>query len=189
MKHKLRPGEVLAWHFGANDGCLNFGCREKVRIGKWIRAEGELVMCQDGMHASKDVFDALQYAQGPILSHVVCRGEIAEQADKLVCRERKHLWQHDASTELRLFACWCVRHTPLTDGRVVWDLLTDERSRRAVEVSERFAGGEATPQALAAAGYAARDAAGNAAWDAARDAQRKRFHAFIAMITRKQEGT
>ncbi len=45
----------------------------------------------------------------------------------------------------RLFACWCVRNTPLTDGRKVWDLLTDKRSRDAVEVAERYAVGEATP--------------------------------------------
>ena len=74
---------------------------------------------------------------------------------------------------LRLFACKCVRSTPLGDGRVVWDLLTDERSRNAVEVSERFARGEATQEELDAARDAARNAARNAAraawaaWDAA----------------------
>jgi hypothetical protein len=57
--------------------------------------------------------------------------------------------------ELRLFACWCVRQ--------VWHLLTDERSRKAVEVSERYARGEATDSELSTA----RDAAWNAAWDAA----------------------
>src|SRR5438132_6042375 len=63
---------------------------------------------------------------------------------------------------LRLFACWCARLTPLADGRTAWDPLTEERSRAAVEVAERYARGEATEQDLAA--WDAWDA--SAAWDA-----------------------
>ena len=74
--------------------------------------------------------------------------------------------------ELRLVACWSVRQ--------VWHLLTDERSRNAVEVAERYAVGDATDDELAAAwdaaSAAARDAARvaarDAAWDAARAAAR-----------------
>jgi len=66
----------------------------------------------------------------------------------------------------RLFACWCVRYTPLADGRVVWDLLTNERSRMAVEVAERHAVGEATADELSTARSAARSAARDAGWDA-----------------------
>jgi len=71
---------------------------------------------------------------------------------------------------LRLCACAIVRETPLGDGRRVWDLLTDDRSRRVVEVVEQYARGEASDAELAAAGAAARAAAraaaGAAAWDA-----------------------
>jgi hypothetical protein len=82
--------------------------------------------------------------------------------------------EYNDDKRLRAFACWCVRETPLADGRKVWDLLTDERSRRAVEVAEAFIRDEATAEELAAAWDAAwdaaRDAAWAAAWDAARDA-------------------
>ena len=66
----------------------------------------------------------------------------------------------------QLFACACVRETPLPDGRKVWDLLTDERSRRAVEVGELFANGQATEAARSAARSAALSA-WLSAWSAA----------------------
>lgn len=83
-------------------------------------------------------------------------------------------------SERRLLACWFVRNTPLADGRKVWDLLTDERSRNAVEVAERHACGDASDEELDAARDAARDwardaaraAAWAAAWAAARAAAR-----------------
>ena len=72
--------------------------------------------------------------------------------------------------EWRLFAVWCARQ--------VEHLMTDQRSKDALNVAERHANGEATEKELAAAGAAAWDAAWdaagaaakNAAWDAARDA-------------------
>ena len=71
-----------------------------------------------------------------------------------------------SENDRRLAACCFVRRTPI-DGRTVWDLLTDDRSRKAVEVAERFADGEATERELDAASAAARGAANAAAWDEA----------------------
>jgi len=70
--------------------------------------------------------------------------------------------------KLRLLACRFVRGTRVDDTRTVWDLLTDERSRRAVEVAERYAVGEARKGELEAAARAAWEAwvASAAAWEA-----------------------
>ena len=69
--------------------------------------------------------------------------------------------------ERRMIACRCVRKTPLINGRTVWDLLEDERSREAVVVAERYVVGDATDEELADASSAAADAS-SAAADAAR---------------------
>ncbi len=84
-------------------------------------------------------------------------------------KQGKHDWMIWTATRpgvfsdsiLRKLACRFVRETPLANGRKVWDLLTDERSRKAVEVAERYADGKATAQELEDA-YDAADAAARA---------------------------
>lgn len=52
---------------------------------------------------------------------------------------------------IRLFACKCACDTPLRDGRVTYELLTDERSKKAIEVAMLYAVGRATEEERAAA--------------------------------------
>lgn len=116
------------------------------------------------------------------------------------CATMRELWDRDdirpdwrlwiatrdgvmSERDIRMFASWCVRQ--------VWHLLTDERSKHAVDVAERFAQGnasrfeletaraaaldaarDAAVEALAAARESAQDAAWAAAQDAAQDAAR-----------------
>ncbi len=68
------------------------------------------------------------------------------------------------SKEWRLYAVWCARQ--------VEHLMTDVRSRNALNVAEQYANGQATDEELAAARASASDAArasaSDAAWAAAR---------------------
>ena len=81
---------------------------------------------------------------------------------------------HPMTRQAILAACKAVRETPVGDGRTVWDLLADERSRQAVIVAERYADGTATDEEMAVAARAAAkaawsstDVATDAAWVAA----------------------
>ena len=80
---------------------------------------------------------------------------------------------------LRKLACRFVRETPVSNGRTVWELLTDERSRKAIEVTEAYVDGNATEAELAAAYSAACDAY-SAADAAARDAANAAARAALA---------
>jgi hypothetical protein len=166
---------ILAWHFLTADRKMR-GTHEVVEPGYIYSQVGPLVICERGMHASVRAIDAIHYAPGPIVCRVRCSGKIIAESGKIVSRHREVLWMADASSVLRLIATECVRKTPLADGRTFWDLLTDPRSRNAVEVAERYAYGKATDQDLGAARDvawgAARDAARDVAWGAARDAAR-----------------
>ena len=143
--------------------------------GKWMPAiEGDLELCENGYHLT--TFEHLLDWIGPDIYEAEFKGGMVgdpEQDDKVAVRQvrllrRLETWNDRAARE---FACWCVRNTPISKGRTVWDLLTDDRSKNAVVVAEKFAKGEATEAELAAA----RDAA----WDAARDVQLKHLHEIL----------
>ena len=141
--------KIKAWHFTAY----------KLRDGRPLPADrevlhhdGPLVMCESGLHWSRMPLAALQYAPGPILCRVEVWGDIIEDSDKGISRNRVILWRLDATDLLRKFARRCA-----LDVAHLWDapeivlnyLRTGDESIRA------------------AAWAAARDSAWAAAWDAA----------------------
>ena len=145
---------IKAWHF-VDDRLRNGD--PVPPDGEWLEWSEPLLMCPSGLHASRDPFDALQYAPGAILCRVECDGEIVEETDKLVCSRRRIICRKDAREGLRYFACMqalSVVHLWEPPMVVLDYLMTGKEKIRD------------------AAWAAARDAALNAAWAAARDSAR-----------------
>ena len=138
--------------------------------GVWLEHNGPLKMCESGLHASLDPFDALQYAPGAILCMVEVDGEIIKDTDKLVCSRRKIIKRVNLAETLRYFArMQALSVVYLWDAPdVVLDYLMtgDENIRAAARAAVMDA---AWAAAMDAARAAAMDAARAAAWDAARN--------------------
>jgi hypothetical protein len=132
--------------------------------GLWTpKIAGKLELCNKGYHLT-DADHLLTWCQGNQLFEAETKEKILVGDDKVACRQVRLLRQVETWNDknLRLFACWCIRQ--------IWHLLTDERSRNAVVVAEKYANGLATQEELAAARDVVRDAVRAAAWDAARAA-------------------
>jgi len=94
------------------------------------------------------------------MADILTSNDLDDTLWTLRCRpELSNLW--------RKYAVWAARQ--------VEHLMTDERSRNALDVARRHSEGQATDRELAAARDAARDAAWAAARDAARDAQKTKL--------------
>jgi hypothetical protein len=161
---------MKAWHFVG--GTLRDG-RPVPVDGEWLVHDGPVVICESGLHASVDVWDALRYAPGPVLCRVDVGGVVLEGIDKIVASRRRIVERVDLANDLRRFACdEALRAAHLWDmPDVVRDYLTtrDDSLREAAAEAARsawaFSAADATADAAKAAGRAAAWAA-----DAARSA-------------------
>jgi hypothetical protein len=162
---------IRAWHFVRENARLGHGAEDIIVEPGFVYSEpGQPQLCRHGMHASIRAFDALTHAPGPVVCRVDVWGRVQHGDDKLVGQHREVLAMANVERELRLFARWCVRETPIGDGRKVWDLIDEPRNRTAIETIERFAIGQASQGELVAPWEAAREAPRAAAWEAAREA-------------------
>ena len=183
MTAKKGPRKILAWHFLPEDGCLRWGAREKVKLGKVysLPTSETPELCERGMHGSIRPLDALQYAPGPIVCRVRLWGDVVQDGDKLVARHREVIAMADATRTLHEFAIWCAERA------LALIPTPNPRSLNALRVKRAWLDGKATDAELTvaraaaravawdaawAARAAARAAAWDAVWDAARDAAR-----------------
>src|SRR3990167_5036938 len=159
--------QLTGWHFLPGDKRLRYGTKEIVRIGKTIEVEGPLVLCENGLHASRRAIDALIYAPHTprlYICRVVLSGEIVEGEDKAVATRRKVIAMADCTETLHEFACLVAEDAFMKYGN------GDSRSQKAIDVKREWLKGTATYAQLEAAWAAAWAAAGAtdaAAWAAA----------------------
>jgi hypothetical protein len=95
-------GTFTAWHFTGDR--LRDGSPLPA-VGEWEHCEGELIMCNRGLHWSRTPWYALQYAPGNNLRKVEIKGYCEEEKDKGVSHYRRTIEQHDVKDLLRQFAC------------------------------------------------------------------------------------
>ena len=163
----------LAWHFV---GDVLLDGRAVPADGEWLEHSGKLELCESGLHWSRQPFDALNYAPGPILCRVEIGGKIVEpkNEDKGISSRRKIIARMDATELMRYFArmqalsvshLWAEADDP--EDTVLNFLLTGEDQAAAWDVARDAAWDVARDAAWDVARDAAWDAARDAAWDAA----------------------
>ena len=167
----------MGWHFSDESECLRYGDGRKIVVGVTHTVDCEPVLCKSGLHASKYVCDALQYAPGPILWRVSLSGKVVHGDDKSCSTERSYHARIDATDALRAFARKCA-----LDVIHLWDapsvvreyLETGNEELRAAtwEAASATAWDATSVAASATASAAARAAASDTAWDVAWEAAR-----------------
>ena len=156
--------QVKGWWFGTTDRKLLNGDGRKIVIGETHKVKGAIIPCEHGLHLSKRIIDALQYAPGPVIYRVVGSGAIIPHGypvDKYACSERTYVSGGiDISDTLRLFARKCA-----IEVIRLWD---------APDIVVRYlkTGDESIRDAAWAAARAT-------AWDAARAAQNEMLERMV----------
>ena len=103
---KQKDQRVLGWHFVRENRRLGYNDNRVVKAGKTysVPQDKPLELCWYGLHASKRLIDALQYAPGPVLCRVELIGDIKQDENKMVAYERHVLWTKNIAKELRVAA-------------------------------------------------------------------------------------
>lgn len=158
-------GKIIGYWFTTSDELPN-GDKRKVVIGEMLSVKGVIKLCRNGLHASREPFDALSYARGSLLYKVMSSGTTEENGDKYCSRNRTAIAVIDAAPICRQFA----RDQALSVAHL-WDMPAVvkeylETGDEKLRIAARAAADDAAYAARAAAAnaaYAAADAAINAA--------------------------
>jgi hypothetical protein len=182
-EYSIKPNNIegnlmKAFYFATKNRKLRYGDNRPIVVGETHTVDCKPIPCEQGLHASKRLIDALRYAPGTVLYLVELSGEIVETDDKACATERKYLAEFDLSDVLFKFSCACALVNielikPYTkDFDLILEFLKNpvkENSRAARAADAAYAAYAAADAARAAADAAA-DAAARAAYAAARAA-------------------
>ncbi len=162
---------MKAFYFSKDDKKLRYNDNRICRTGRTHKFKGEPILCEQGLHASRRLIDALSYAPGSYLWLVELGGEIKEGDNKVVATERKYLGGFNAESLLREFA----RKQALINIKKIHKYCTKKDYDLIVEYLET--GNEDI-----------RSAAGSAAWSAARSAARSAADDMLTDMVRERTG-
>ena len=167
---------MKAWYFSQQNCKLRYKDNRLIKAGVTHYYDGMPILCEQGLHASKNILNALKYAPGAYIWRVEMGGTSFCDHDKMVATERTYLWGYDATNVLRHFARLCaldvIHLWDAPDVAIQYLKTGDENLRRA-----------ARNAAWGAAWSAAGSAAWSAAWSAARSAAvQKQSHRLYKMI-------
>jgi hypothetical protein len=154
-------GTMEGWQFCRDDMRLGLNDGLHIRVGRTLKVEGEPVLCDHGLHASKRIIDALTYAGGNIICRVELGGKIVCGSSLAAATERTVLWMLDAETLLHEFACRCAERALETAN------ITDEQCWHAIETKRKWLNGDVSDDELDAARDAAKREGQHVAWNAA----------------------
>jgi len=137
--------KILGWHFLKDDGsyCYGNGKPQPDGVETISTNEQPLGLCVWGLHASRNVLDALGHARGALLRRVELSGETLEDNDKMCATRRRELWRTDVTDILHEFGLWCAERAlkrVCEAGNEVsdcyWDALEAKRGWLRGEVSD-----------------------------------------------------
>jgi len=95
---------MKAYYFATKDRKLRYGDDRPIKVGETHTVEGDIVLCGNGLHASRRVIDALEYAPGEILYEVELSGTIVKGLGKVAASSRKYIKEVDCTEILKSFA-------------------------------------------------------------------------------------
>jgi len=204
---------IKAWWFVPTDRRLRNGDGRRVRAGITHVHKGPFVFSQSGLHASRQILDALYCASGPILCRVECGGTIVRDSGRLACSRCTYLAVVNATGMLRHFARLCaldvvglweapdevrrylrtgdkcllttVAAAAWTTAESLADAARDAAEAAAWAIEKGDADAAARSAATNAARAVARHASRASARHIAREAQQKRLHRMAVELIRK----